>query len=159
MDKIRPGPRAKTPRFVIRYVPAVLYHHDGVTVTSHFFQAYGRRYPVRELSRLRRVLRLREPARCHSLLTTLAVLTVVLAPAIVRSTPTPATAPWLGCAALTLAGLSYRLVRLRMRLRRQVCELWARFRGHPVRLFVTSDPAQFSQVCRALQRAREHAGS
>jgi len=159
MDKIRPGPRAKTPRFVIRYVPAVLYHHDGVTVTSQFFQAYGRRYPVRELSRLRRVLPLAEPARCHSLLMTLTVLAVVLAPAIVRSMPAPATATWLGCAALTLAGLSYRLVRLRLRVRRQVCELWARFRGHPVRLFVTSDPAQFSQVCRALQRAREHAGS
>lgn len=37
-------------------------------------------------------------------------------------------------------------------------ELWATFQGERVRLFVSRDGQRFNQVCRALVRAREHAG-
>jgi hypothetical protein len=37
-------------------------------------------------------------------------------------------------------------------------ELWATFRGARVRLFRSRNGQQFNQVCRALVRAREHAG-
>lgn len=37
-------------------------------------------------------------------------------------------------------------------------ELWADYRGQRVRLFRTHDAREFGQVCRALMRAREHAG-
>jgi hypothetical protein len=37
-------------------------------------------------------------------------------------------------------------------------ELWARFRGEPVRLFRSRNGREFGRVCRALIRARELAG-
>jgi hypothetical protein len=37
-------------------------------------------------------------------------------------------------------------------------ELWARFEGRLVRLFRCRNAREFGKVCRALMRAREHAG-
>jgi hypothetical protein len=43
-------------------------------------------------------------------------------------------------------------------LQSRMFELWARFEGQWVRLFHSYDAQEFGQVCRALTRAREHAG-
>lgn len=43
-------------------------------------------------------------------------------------------------------------------LQSRLYELWAWFRGERVRLFHCYDSQEFGQVCRALTRAREHAG-
>jgi hypothetical protein len=39
------------------------------------------------------------------------------------------------------------------------CELWADYRGLTVQLLWTDDRERFNQICRALTRARERAGS
>lgn len=41
--------------------------------------------------------------------------------------------------------------------RRRLFELWAEFRGRPVRLYRCRSERVFGQVCRALLRAREYA--
>jgi hypothetical protein len=43
-------------------------------------------------------------------------------------------------------------------LRPRMFELWALFRGRLVRLFRSRSEHEFGKVCRALVRAREHAG-
>jgi hypothetical protein len=43
-------------------------------------------------------------------------------------------------------------------LQARAFELWARFRGQRVRLFLCYNARQFGQVCRALTRARERLG-
>ncbi|MPZ26087.1 MAG: hypothetical protein GEV12_06465 [Micromonosporaceae bacterium] len=43
-------------------------------------------------------------------------------------------------------------------LQGRMYELWAWFEGQRVRLFQCYDSQEFGQVCRALTRAREHAG-
>lgn len=43
-------------------------------------------------------------------------------------------------------------------LQSHLYELWAWFRDQRVRLFHCYDAQEFGQVCRALTRAREHAG-
>lgn len=43
-------------------------------------------------------------------------------------------------------------------LQSKMYELWARFQDQRVRLFQGYDAQEFGQVCRALTRAREHAG-
>lgn len=43
-------------------------------------------------------------------------------------------------------------------LQAKLYELWARFRGQQIRVFHSFDKREFGQVCRALTRAREHAG-
>jgi hypothetical protein len=43
-------------------------------------------------------------------------------------------------------------------LQSRAYELWARFRGQRIRLYLCYNARQFGQVCRALTRAREHLG-
>lgn len=43
-------------------------------------------------------------------------------------------------------------------LQARAYELWGRFRGQRIRLFLCYNARQFGQVCRALTRARENLG-
>lgn len=150
MDGTRPWVRPQAvPRYVLKYVPTTLYHHDGVTVTSNSFCVDGHRYPIRELSHVYRVYPPHEPDRFHALITSVLLLGVLLAPALVAGGA--GAAAWFGAGAT--GALAARLIRIRLRPR--VAELWGRFRGRPVRLLTTTDQTHFGQVCRALQRARE----
>lgn len=92
---------ADTPRWRDHIV--TFYRYDGTIVTTAFVESDGRRYPLVDLTSLRRVE--------HTSL-----------------------------------------------LQPRAYELWARFRGRLVRLFRSRDPREFGQVCRAVVRAREHAG-
>ena len=126
------------------------YNHDGVTVTDRWLTITGHRYDVSALDELRTVR-----GAYQAMVTATAGLAGVVIFAVIVSLPFyyAETAAWLGVLAVAIVPVVTAIVAWRTQPRPY--ELWADYRGRPVRLLRVPDEKTYGHVCRALIRARE----
>lgn len=132
----------------------VLYRQPGLWVTTEWFVAAGRQFPVAELARLQTARGPNDPVTARAVGVTAAVLAgvgVVLGFTRDTSQVDPRTFLALGAAAFVPIVLSA----IGQRFRPRSFELWGEYQGRMVLLFSTDDERQYGQVTRALMRARE----
>ncbi|MFI6262363.1 DUF6232 family protein [Micromonospora sp. NPDC051006] len=148
----------------------ITYYDDrSVQVTSTAVRVDGRTFPLRELNMVWH----RRGSRSWRVLAGRGAIGAALAGPLVAAAFGVALALWLDSSvtvttaiigASVLVGLAVgpladflfeHLDRSYTRGSRQL-EIWARWRGQPVRLLCTSDALRFGQIYRAVQRAMEH---
>lgn len=122
---------------------------NGIRITRYWFAVPGRRYAVSDLTELWTVPGPRNPLARNAFIAAGLVAVV----AAISSPGLDTVAAWVGVGAILTIPLTVALVALRVRPRPHT--LWARYRGRSEKLFESADPTWFSQVCRALNRARK----
>lgn len=122
------------------------YDRDNVTVTDHWLEVWGRRYPLPELTHLREV------RGQYSHLTINAAL-VAAALALARLWDRLGAEGWIG--ALVVLAIPVLLAVLGIRLRRRNHLMLAEYRGLTVVLLSDDDRERFNQIVRAIRRAFE----
>ncbi len=126
------------------------YRHNGIVVTNRYFAVGAARYNLNELSDLGSARGSTHPGVMAGAFTATGVLLLIVPMLIMhRFAALAAAVPLLLLACL----VSYVSAR-RWPAQREII---ARYRGSLVTLFKSSDPTQFGQVARALQRAVEAA--
>ncbi|MBM0234188.1 hypothetical protein JNW91_21480 [Micromonospora sp. STR1_7] len=148
----------------------ITYYHDrSVQVTSTAVRVDGRSYPLAEITMIWH----RRGTRSWRVLVGRGAIGAALAGPLIAAVLGVAVAVWLHrsptvtiaiVGASVLVGLAVgpvadslfeHLDRSYARGSRQL-EIWARWRGQPVRLLRTGDALRFGQIYRAVQRAVEH---
>ncbi|HEX5542804.1 MAG TPA: DUF6232 family protein [Micromonospora sp.] len=134
----------------------VLYRQPGICITPEWFLVAGRRFPVRELTRLQTARGPRHPIVVRAVIVTGLVLAGV-----------GATLGFTGNLARLSAGAYLALgmvafvpvlaASIGQRLRPRAFELWAEYQGIAILVFSSDNERQYGQVTRALLRAREMA--
>jgi hypothetical protein len=126
----------------------VHYDRDHVTVTDHWLEVWGRRYPLPELKHLREV------HGQHSDLTINATLiAAAFAISIAWLWDRLGAEGWVG--ALVVLAIPVLLAVLGTRLRRRSHLMLAEYRGLTVVLLYDDNRERFNQVVRAIRRAFE----
>jgi hypothetical protein len=118
-------------------------------VTDQLFQAFGHRYPIADLTDV--VWGVGSTQNARRLTIRLVAVEALIVTMIMVVVPTVA------AVAAALAYLMFAVALIRYAIWRwpTPLELWADYRGEPVKLFASSNHAEFNQVRRALMRALE----
>jgi hypothetical protein len=126
-----------------------------ICVTTMWCTAGGTRYPIADLTMLERRRGRRALGRGRRVAGLVVVAAVlVVAVLAIRNGWTRQIWGAVGAAVVATAALTALPAVLGRALHRPY-EIWARYEGTAVLLFVTEDPEQYGQVARALVRARE----
>lgn len=129
-----------------------LYRRDGVRVTERWLTVETRRYQIRELRNLRTARGDRRPLGAHTVVPAAGLMV-----AFVGATQCLAMNTWASVAGGMV--LPVAVFAIAAANRPTACELWADYRGLTVQLLWLDDREHFNQICRALTRAKERAGS
>jgi hypothetical protein len=126
------------------------YRRDGIVVTNRYIAVGPARYDLNDLSHLSAAQGSNHPGVMAGVFAAAGLLLVIVPMLIMhRFVALAVTVPL-----LLVAGLTSYVSARRWPAQREII---ARYRGRPVTIFKTSDPRQFGQVARALQRAVEAA--
>jgi hypothetical protein len=123
-------------------------------VTHEVFEVAGRRYPVADLSGLHTVRGEHDRLTVRAVVLTGALLMAVGTALSVTRRPADLSALTY-LALLVGAFVPLTLAMIGSRMRPRPFELWGRYQGTVLPLFVTDDERQYGQVTRALLRAVE----
>jgi hypothetical protein len=130
--------------------PTILYYrHEGLVVTNRFFAVDGHRYGISHLTDLMQGKGSAHPGVVAGIVTA-AVEAVVLIP--LSSVLQQPLVWFLTATALAVPSLVAIICAVRWPPR---LELFGRYRGRMISLYVTRDHLEFGKACRALQRAIE----
>jgi hypothetical protein len=122
----------------------------GMQITDRWFVITGQRYEVSQLRSARTIRGAYDPTvATTAAIAGAALLAVLVSAHVFKSEP----AVWLGAAVLALIPASVAVAAWRLHPR--PFELWADYRGVPVRLFGCPDEKTYGHVTRALIRAQE----
>lgn len=133
-----------------------LYQQPGILVTTEWFIAAGRQFPVDELTHLRTARGPHHPMVVRAVLVTGAVLAAIgAALSFTHNANDLSAGTYLALGAAAFVPVLLASVGQRMRPR--AFELWAQYRGQAVLVFSSDHEREYGQVTRALIRAREMA--